>query len=174
MNLQEVARMREYNDYVGMTKQYLKNYNQFKIIIDNLTEEIKTQRQIAAVDVAAPAAQYGDMPRGGTPELNSVESAAARHEKIQARIRRMETDIAALTRIISKVDRAISGLTEEDADIICAYYLKKQSWQQIARQRYMTEKWTRDRCNRAVKEMAKMIFGLVAMPPKQQLFVFAT
>ena len=35
--------MKEYNDYVGMTKKYLKDYYQLQIAGKNLTEEIEAQ-----------------------------------------------------------------------------------------------------------------------------------
>ena len=36
--------MNEYNDYVGMTKRYLKSYNQLRITARNLDEDIEASQ----------------------------------------------------------------------------------------------------------------------------------
>lgn len=35
--------MREYNDYVQTTREYLKRYHEFKATIENLNDEIEAQ-----------------------------------------------------------------------------------------------------------------------------------
>lgn len=165
--------MKGYNDYISMTRSYLKSYNQFKITIENLNDEIAAQERLLETDVTAGISKYGDEPGGGTPELNSVESAAYRHEMIIKRISEMELNVTSIKRILRKVDRAIEGLSEENRQLITDYYIEGMSWRQIGTANYLTEKWARDKGNKAIKEIAKMIFGPVAMPEQQQLFVFA-
>ena len=165
------GRMKEYNDYVGMTRRYLKSYKQFQITIENLSEDINAQKQLLN-SFSVPISRYGDEPGGGTSELNQVEAAAYHRDETKKKILELEGNIAELERILHKLDRAMEGLGEQDKDIIKSYYIEGDSWQQIGHKNYYTEKWARDRGNRALKDMAFMIFGIVAKP-QQLRFVFA-
>ena len=62
-------------DYIGKTVYYLKNYNQFKISIKNLTEDIEVLQQTMQLEAVAPIAKYGDdITVGGNSELTAVEA----------------------------------------------------------------------------------------------------
>ena len=167
--------MKGYNDYISMTRRYLKSYNQFLVTVENLKEEIKAQEHALSqyLDVSAGISKYGGEPGGGTPELNNIESAAARHEAITARINQMKMDVESVERKIRQVDKAIDGLHGDDRRLIEGYYKDQLSWKELSIELFMTEKWARERANKAIREMAVMIFGSVAMPEQQQLFIFA-
>lgn len=45
-------------DYIGKTVYYLKNYNQFKISVKNLTEDIEVLQQTMQLEAVAPIAKY--------------------------------------------------------------------------------------------------------------------
>ena len=45
--------MREYNDYVATTRRWIKNYQSFKVTIENLNDDIDTLAQMNRLDVAA-------------------------------------------------------------------------------------------------------------------------
>ena len=153
--------MKEYNDYIQTTRIYLKRYNQFKATIANLQDDIAGMKREIEHDVAAPISKYGDQPGGGQPELNSVEAAAERHRKLEARIKEAERNIDNIGRIIRKVDRAIDALDAEDADLIRGHYLEHKSWRQLSEKHYLTEKWASEKARRAVKEMSFTIFARV-------------
>ena len=53
--------MKEYNDFLGMTKKYLKDYNQFKITVKNLNEEIEAQIAMLNDESVAISHYGGDM-----------------------------------------------------------------------------------------------------------------
>lgn len=147
------------NRYISITRSYLKKYNQFKITIENLTDEITAQEELLNSDVAASISKYGDDTIGGTSELNTVESAVYRHEIIEKRISEMRANVTDIERIIRKVNRAIEGLSKENKQLITAYYIDGKNWQEIGKDNYFTEKWARDKGNKAIKELSKMIFG---------------
>ena len=56
--------MKEYNDYVGMTKKYLKDYYQLQIAGKNLTEEIEAQTMMLQSESVA-ISRYGGLAGGG-------------------------------------------------------------------------------------------------------------
>lgn len=155
--------MKEYNDYIEMTFRYLRNYNQFKIVIENLEAE-KDAKRLLLADQSVAISKYGDDPAGGASELNQTEAAASRRIEIQNEIERIDREIAELQRILDKIDRAIKGLNEEDQRVITMFYLERRSWREIAGVLYCSADWTRKRGKKAVGEIAFMIFGGKACP----------
>ena len=163
--------MKEYNDFLGMTKKYLKDYNQFKITVKNLNEEIEAQ--IAMLnDEPVAISRYGGEPGGGSGELNATEAAANRRVMVRAHIEDMRRNKEEIERIIRKVDRAIEGLSDEDKGLVQGHFIDGYSWWQLGVKCSYTEKWARDHGNKAVKQVAFMIFGIVSQP-QQLRFVFA-
>lgn len=151
--------MKEYSDYIQTTRTYLKRYNQFKATIENLQDDIDGLKQAIEHDVAAPISRYGDEPGGGTPELNVVEAAAARHAAMNKRIAEAQASIDSISRIIRKVDRALGALPDEDKRLIVGHYIDRKSWRQLGREEYLTEEWACEKARRAVKEMSFTIFA---------------
>ena len=164
--------MREYSDYIETTRSYLKRYNQFKVTIANLNDDIDAMEHAIEEDVAAPIANYGGMPGGGTPELNTVEAAAERHNKMKDMIHKDRESIQNIERILRKVDRAITELEPDDQFLIKGHFIDHRSWGELSAEKFFTEKWARERSRKAIKQMAFMLFGSRAMPEQQNLFVF--
>lgn len=162
--------MKEYNDYVSMTRRYLKNYNKLKITILNLTEELNAQNELLQ-DESIAISHYGCELGGGSSELSATEAAAERRSKTKRKIIELENNIAEIQRIINKIDRALEGLKESDSELVKGYYIDGYSWSQLGVKNYCTEKWARDKGNKAMKEVAFMVFGIVARP-QQLRFVF--
>ncbi|BAL83538.1 hypothetical protein SELR_18300 [Selenomonas ruminantium subsp. lactilytica TAM6421] len=162
--------MKEYNDYVATVKRWLKNYNQFKITIENLNEEIRACEEMQELDVTAGIARYSDMPGGGFSELGSVESSAAKHEARAEHIESMKQSVQAIERTLRKIDRSLNGLTGIEANLITGHYIERKTWAELGNENFYTEKWARVHGGRAVKKMSEMIFGLA---PSQMAFVFA-
>lgn len=155
--------MKEYNDYIEMTFGYLRNYNKFLIVIENLKSE-KEAKLLLLADQSVAISKYGDDSAGGVCELNQTEAAASRRMETQAEIEKINREIAELQRILSKVDRAINGLNEEDQRVITMFYLDRRSWREIADALYCSADWARKRGKKAVSEIAFMIFGGKACP----------
>lgn len=164
--------MREYSDYIEATRGYLKRYNQFKVTIANLEDDIDALEHAIEEDTAAPISKYGDQPGGGTPELNTVELAAARHAKMEEAIHKDKESIKNIEHILRKVDRAINELKPDDQFLIKGHFLQHRSWGELSAEKYFTEKWARERSRKAIKQMAFMIFGNRAIPEQRNLFVF--
>lgn len=163
--------MKEYNDYVAITRQYLKNYNRLKITIENLHEEIIAQRAMLQSESIA-ISRYNTETGGGASELNATEAAASRRIKIEQQINAMNKDKEEIERLLRKINRALEGLNNADKALVIGYYIDGYSWQQLGRKYNYTEKWARSHGNSAVKELTFMIFGSVAQP-HQLRFVFA-
>lgn len=163
--------MREYDDYIKLTRQYLKQYNQLKIAVQNLDDEIQAQETLLESE-SIPSVRYGDDSiSGGSGELNVTEAAADRRIKAEKRIERMRQEKNELERILRKIDRALDGVSELDCELIRGHYINGESWQILGDRHFCSEKWARDRGGRALREVAYMVFGIY-VGPRQMRFVF--
>ena len=166
--------MKEYNDYISITRRWLKEYNTFKATVANMDADIKAQEELLtkAQDLGAPIANYDAMPRGGSAELNAVESAAQDRIRRQQAIYRERLNRDEIQRIIDRIDRAMLTLEEEDQDVLREYYLDKNSWVHIGQKYHYSERWAREKGGKALRTVAFVIFGVKARP-EQLAFVFA-
>jgi len=160
-----------YNDYVNITRQYLKNYNMLFITRENLMRMVKDLQD--EMIPSAPVARYGNMPSGGTGELNSVESMADGNMMRDKRIRQMEQDIEHINRLFEMLSRSIGALDQAEQEILHDAYIDGKSWGEIGRDRYITEKWARQRAGKAIRKVAMMMFGMDAVPLNEESFCFA-
>lgn len=165
--------MNRYNEYISMTRSRLRNYNNFLVSIQNKTEDIAYEERMLdeCADMAAPVSKYGGGIGGGAPELTPVERAADKRIKRTARLSELRRDKDEMMRIVSKIDYSVGNLKDEEAEIIREYYFNGKSWETIGYEHSMSERWAREKGNRAIKELALMMFGLKAVP-RQINFVF--
>ena len=156
-------------DYIGKTVYYLKNYNQFKISIKNLTEDIEVLQQTMQLEAVAPIAKYGDdITAGGNSELTAVEAYTAKKAQYKAKIIELQNRLEIINRIIKKVDRSIDGLEKR---IVISFYLDNKTWREIAQRNYISEQWAKKCRNKAVRRLSRMLFGLTAIHEQLDLFI---
>ena len=156
--------MNEYNDYIAITRRWLKDYNLFKVTIKNMNKNIEAQQQIL---------EYGDSPKGGGAELNAVEMAADDRIKRQQDIYEAMMNRDDIQRHIDRLDSAIDSLEDEDREVLQEHYLEGDSWEHIGHNRHYSEQWARKKGGKALRQVAFILFGLKAKPPEQIKFVFA-
>ena len=161
----------KYNDYENTVREYLRNYNYFKIMIANL-EEDKTDQLNLLSQCSVSIAKYGDSTGGGSSELNQTEAAASQRMKIEENIRRIELNINELNTVINKIERALSAVGSLEKTAISMYYFERKSWEDVGLEIDCTGKTARAKANRAIQDMTFMIFGAVARPSKQLSFCF--
>ena len=163
-----------YNDYVFLTKKYLRNYNKFKLTAKVLEEDIQSKERLLdeSLDVGAAVARYGDMPSGGHSELNAVEAACERHMKARADIHSQKESLASIRGLLNKIDTAFAVVEYGIQDIVRDYYINGYSWEQISMRYHYSARWCREKSKKAVSDMAAVIFGLKSQP-MQMAFVFA-
>ena len=164
--------MKDYNDYVQTTREYLKHYQEFKVTVENLNDEIETGEQILRLDPSAPIPKYGDDTGGGKSELTATESEAAKRIAIREKIDTKRQEVERIKLVIRKVDRAKDALPEQERQLVDGFYFQHKTWKALSIEYFMTEKWARVTAGRAVKRMAGMIFGNAAAPEQKGLFVF--
>lgn len=169
----------DYNDYVTLTKGYLKSYNQFKITLENLQRE-KTKDEIQldrCDDIVASIAKYGPQATagGGNNVFGNgvVDRTAEKREKIRERIVAMEDDISVLTVILNKIDRAFLVITPVERELLHVHFIEKYDWTTTGKRLGISRRWAIEKGNEGLRKMALMLFGSMASMPKHGRFVFA-
>ena len=161
--------VQKYNDYTRSVTGYLSNYNKFKIAIENMEEDKKAKLNMLN-NHSVPIAKYSDELGGGSSELNQTEAAASMRIKLEDDIKQIELNIDELQRILIKIDRAIEGLNDEYKKIV-NMRTEGYSWERMGDVMYCSGKWAKNKYNKAVDEIAFMMFGQDACP-KQLSFCF--
>lgn len=160
----------QYNDYKNTVRNYLRDYNYFKIMIANM-EEDREDRLNSLREHSVSIARYGDATGGGSGELNQTEAAVSQRMKIEEDIHQIEANLQELYSVISKIDRALSALGNLERQAIAGYYFEKKSWDEVGIDIDCTGKTARAKAGRGIDDMAYMIFGKAARP-RQLSFCF--
>ena len=123
-----VKELKEYNDYVMITKQYLRQYNQLRFTAESKRIQAKDIREELAgsSDIAAPIAKYGNQTGGGSPELNAVEAAANRRVKNAEKADLCEEEAKRIEHLLEVVDHALASLDDRDQALLRGHYLEKR------------------------------------------------
>lgn len=177
-NLNDSSKMIDYNDYVNLTKGYLKSYNQFKMTLENLQrEKAKDEEQLDRCDdIVASIAKYGPQAtaKGGNNVYGNgvVDRTAEKREKIRERIVAMEDDINVLKVIIDKIDRAFLAITTVERDLLQVHFIEKYDWTVTGQRLGISRRWAIEKGNEGLRKMALMLFGSMASMPKHSRFVF--
>lgn len=115
---------------------------------------------------------YGGELGGRSGDLNAVEAAADRRTKMKQQLENMKRDQAEIERVIRKIDRALEGLSDADRGLVQGHFIDGYSWRQLGNNAYCTEKWACDKGNKALKEVAFMVFG-ICIQSRQLKLIFS-
>ena len=161
-----VKERKGYNDYVEIVKRYLSQYGRMRGTAESMRMRAKTIREELSegFDIAAPISKYGDQVGGGSPELNTVETAADRRTKKAKMAAWCEAQADVIEHRLELVDHALACLDEREQYLLRGYYFEKKTWVELAMDLYLSETWARKTGGRAVKTMAAIIFGEDAVP----------
>jgi len=166
----------KYKDFMETTRNYLKHLPQFRVQIENMREQLSMlHKELETIDefIAAPIAKYGDSMGGGAAELNSVEAAAARREKLLPCIQRIERELEQVEHIVNAVGRSLTALDTEELILVEGHYIKGQGWREISDALNISEKWAMEKGRRTINKLAGMMFA--DMVSRRQLsFIFAS
>ena len=147
----------EFNDYLKLTRAYLKDYKKMQSAIaywQNERREIEDRLQ----SVGAATAKYGGIPSGGYSELNNLERQAEDRLKLRKRLDTIEHDTHELSCLLRKLDNAVATLDDDTRDAIHMHYIDGMTWYDVADRQFCSYGSIRQRGNRAVRDIARLIF----------------
>lgn len=153
--------MYKYNDYLKLTKDYLKNFAYYRQAITSISEDIEDiHRQLATESIKAPA--YGSDTSGGFSELNGTERAAEKRIRLSKVSEELEENCRVLKRQMKKVTAAIATLPEEEQEAIRMYYMDHLNYYAMSERLHLSERSCKRRVSKATHNIALMLFGLTA------------
>lgn len=146
-----------YNDYIKLTREYLRNLVYYAEAVKNLTGEIEDiEKELGGVSIKSPG--LGDA-GGGTPELNTVEQAVDDRVRLADRYQRLVFERARLQQQIDKVQSAVGKLPDEEREAVRLFYFDRLGYRCMARALYDSERTCRRRVYSATNSIAFMLFG---------------
>lgn len=167
-----------YNDYIELTRGYLKSYFRFKSTIKELEEDKKNceKRLDECLDISAGIAKYGNVaPSGGGSIFGNgvVDRAAEKRERVTAQLTAINEDIAALKDVTERINVAVMMLPSLERDLIRQHFFECTGWTTVAKDLGMSQRWVSEKGNEAIRKIALMLFGNIATMPDLFRFRFA-
>ncbi len=139
------------NDYIRLTKGYLRNMVYYQVAISNMKEDLKEMEDSLG---DAKIASYEANP-GGQNELNGVESRADKAIRYKEHAKQVQK----LERQVQKIERCIDNLPPDQKDAVKMYYLYRQSYDEMVSSLHISHSTCRRRVNGGTKAVAMMLFG---------------
>ena len=146
-----------YNDYIKLTREYLRNLVYYAEAVKNLTGEIEDiEKELGGISIKSPGLEGVG---GGSPELNTVEQAVDDRVRLADRYQRLVFERARLQQQIDKVQSAVGKLPDEEREAVRMFYFDRLGYRCMARARHDSERTCRRRVYSATNSIAFMLFG---------------
>jgi hypothetical protein len=71
--------------------------------------------------------------------------------------------------VIRTVDYVLASLNDADCEMVRRHYIDGVPWEQVSREMFYSEKWTRARGAKALHDVALMLFGVQERPAQMKL-----
>lgn len=148
-----------HNDYLVLTRNYLRKYPQLQQTMKNLLEVID-EIDLELQDESIKTASYGPEAGGSAPELNGTEQAASNRLQLDQRRRELIVYWRRVSGLCRRLAAALGDLPEKDRQCIELYFFQRCTYEQMARMLYSSERTCRRSVQRAVMHIAVRLFGV--------------
>ena len=151
---------RECNDYLQLTRKYLRNYCYYCEAIKNLTQELDDiQAGLRAVSIASPGFGAG----GGRGDMTPTEREADLRMEQKQKFFELSAEKDVLKQQTEKLASALEKLSAEEREAIQLFFFEGLDYNAITR----VQPWSRATCKRristGVHKVALMLFGQRAL-----------
>ncbi len=163
-----------YNDYIRMTKFYVRNINYFRVALDNLRMRSRefSEELNGYEDIPSPVVAYKERTSKGAAELTNVEAATEKRLSKTAQLKRIEYEIVRLEGFMSRMERALSRLPDEDKKLLQDFVIDRRNADAVAYNLHLSRRTLFRKRDEIMEKMALMLFGPKAAPDNRS-FVFA-
>lgn len=145
------------NDYIKLTKDYLKNYVYYQQAIKNLEADIN-DRELELKSESVKIANYS-AEASGESELNSTERAADSRIVLEKEKASMIKDLERVRKQLTKIDEAIGLLPTDEQEAVKMFYVDRLNYRAMSDRNHFSERWCKKKVNAGTKAIAFMIFG---------------
>lgn len=148
------------NDYLRLTRAYLKNLSVYKQAVENLQQEERDMRaQLKGVSIKTVRF---DSVGGGSGELTATEQAADLRLLLSKRVSDCRLEYLTLKNQCMRIELALKALPPEEKEAVELVYHQHFSYTAMADKLFLSERTCRRRLNQAVQKVAVMLFGIKA------------
>ena len=146
------------NDYIKLTKNYLRNMGYYQVAVANMTDDIQDMAEDLK-EISAKIANYEQNAGGGSGELNAVESAAARRVEQADAYKQQVYELQKLQRQVRKLERCIDSLPKDEKEAVRLYYIHKLSYDDMVDSLHVSHSTCKRRIKSGTRAVAIMLFG---------------
>ena len=147
-----------YNDYLKLTKEYLRSLNYYREAEKNLSASL-TDIDVELGGVSIKSANAADEIHGVSSELTSVERAAAYRINLENRYTEIIRERNLLRKHIDKLTRAINTLPPAEQEVIKLFFADCMSYTKISETLNYSERTIKRRMHNAIRSIAVILFG---------------
>ena len=151
--------MFSHNDYLKHTKDYLREYETYKVAVKAITQTVCDLRRGLAGQTIKTV-RYDDVPGGGGAGLNSVEQAAETRIHDEARLAALEQELERLKMQVQRIGFALAALEGEEMTIVEMFYFQRLGYAVMATRIHASERTCRRRVHDVTQKIALLIFGI--------------
>ena len=121
-----------YNDYLKLTKEYLRNLNYYREAEKNLASALTDiNAELGSVSIKSSNATNDEV-HGASLGLNSVERAAAYRINLEHRYAEIIVERGLLRKHIDKLTRAISTLPRAEQEVVRLFFIDRLRYTRIS------------------------------------------
>ena len=148
-----------YNDYLKLTKEYLRSLNYYREAEKNLSASLTDINvELGSVSIKSSNATNDEV-HGASLGLNSVERAAAYRINLENRYTEIIRERNLLRKHIDKLTRAINTLPPAEQEVIKLFFADCMSYTKISETLNYSERTIKRRMHNAIRSIAVMLFG---------------
>lgn len=148
------------NDYVKLTRNYLKNYNYYMDYVEKAFARC-SEIDLELADESIKTTTYG-LEQGGCSELTPVERAASMRMKLKSEKADLQNKANLVKAFLSNLLTNIGKLDVEDKVLISKLYFRHLSTLEISKEMHITTRWVCMQARQAEKKLAVLLFGKAA------------
>lgn len=151
--------MFSHNDYLKLTKDYLREYETYKAAVKAITQAVCDLRRGLAGQTIKTV-RYDDVPGGGGAGPNSVEQAAENRIHDEDRLTALEQELGRLKTQVQRIGFALAALGGEEMTIVEMFYFQRLGYAVMATRIHASERTCRRRVHDVTQKIALLIFGI--------------
>ena len=148
------------NDYVKLTRDYLKNYSKYRDYVEKAFARC-SEIDLELADESIKTTTYG-LEQGGVSELTPVERAASMRMKLKSEKADLQNKANFVKAFLAKLLTNIGKLDVEDKVLISKLYFRHLSTLEISKEMHITTRWVCMQARQAEKKLAVLLFGKAA------------
>lgn len=148
------------NDYVTLTRGYLKNYNKYRDYVEKAFARCD-EIDLELADESIKTTTYG-LDQGGGSELTPVERAASMRIQLESEKAELQNKANLVKSFLSNLLWGIGKLDTEDKVLISKLYFRHLSTYEISKEMHITSRWVCMQARQAEKKLAVLLFGKAA------------